>query len=275
MWLTIRPEELDIETKQIDTLFWSSILSKSQAIRKVLPKRADKVIGGNLFNALYQWNPKLKSDPPDPALAAWLNSTMTQPNFEQLRTKTVGDRNLSAAATVRLYKELTRPKESMIKTVAQIKENLEYMQTVESLTNQQHAGVDIVKQAQEKLGEVIRADYKDKPVIADTQEISLLTGQPVSIRNGRPDYSGYSTNYVNPQDQAIDNTIDDLAIASNIAGFDSPSRGAGLDRRSPRPLPAPDRPPRPRWSMKAGRCTFRPGPGAPCCRKGTERLMRP
>ena len=211
MWLTIKPEELDLETRQLDTLFWSIILGKSSNIRKVLPRRADKVIGGDIFNALYQWGPRLKQDPPDLALSAWLSNTMQQSSFTKLRTKTVGDRNLAAAATIRLYRELMRPQNSTIKAVATMKESLAHIEVITD-TTQATPMLDAVKEAQEKLGEAI----KDS-VVTNANKHFMATNP-----------------MMNPPDtqdsiKALENTIADLDMAKGIADFNGSSKSANLD----------------------------------------------
>lgn len=150
-WLSIKPAELNVKARQLDGLFWSSIAGRTPQIRKLLPRRVDKVAGGDIFNALYQWEPTLRDDPPDSALAAWLEQTMKEPKFKELRTKTVGDRHVAAGATLALYRELMRPQDSPLKSVLQIKHHLDQMEAIDA-EHQEQAQQQAQEQAEASEG---------------------------------------------------------------------------------------------------------------------------
>ena len=150
----IKPEQLVLECKALDTLYWSSTISSINGLQKVMPRNVDKVMGGDLFNALYHWNPKLKDDPPDVALAAYMEKVMDSMDFMELRVRTMGDKNLAAAGAVRLFRELMRPGESDIKGCLNIKNALDNASTMG-----EEAGKivgDAIKEAQQGMADSIK-----------------------------------------------------------------------------------------------------------------------
>lgn len=163
-WIDIRPPELNLKTRTLDTRFWCSILSKREGLRKLLKRRADKVVGADLFNSLYHWQPELKEpdEQPDPALAAWLRREMDSEAFNKLRRHTMGDQHKSAAAAVRLYQELMRPQESEFKTIAQTRDHVEQLDAMLGDVPQAEAAKQAIRAAQEKLAESI--DKSASPV---------------------------------------------------------------------------------------------------------------
>jgi len=155
-WIRIRAEELDLETTKLDAAFWSSVLSRSQGLGKVMPKRVDQVLGGDLFTALYDWEPTLKAEPPDPAMAAWLTKTMEDVSFQSLHFDTMGDKNLAAAAAVRLYRELMRPQQSELKAIAQTKDHIDQVEAMTADMPGAEQSLEALKQVQQQLAEGLK-----------------------------------------------------------------------------------------------------------------------
>ena len=207
-WLDIRPEELTMEARSLDTMFWSSIVDKRPAVRKAMPKRAQKVVGGDLFQSLYQWDPKLKDEPVDSALAAWISNRMSEPSFQQLRNKTMGNRNLAAGASVRLYRELMRARESQFKAIVNTKDSLDSMEQLLGDTPAAQGAIDAIKKAQQELAEGIKQDQ-----LPSTNEY----GQFAASEEGQA------------ASKAVENVLGDLEVSAGMSDFDQSSRGADLD----------------------------------------------
>lgn len=145
-WIDIRADELCHQSTRLDAAFWSSLLTRREELRKVLPKRADKVTGGDIFSLLYYFDPVLKEETPDPALTAWLKRAMKNPDVQGLREKTVGDKTLAASGAIRLYREMMRPKESQLKVIVQLKDNQETMEALGANTPETEKMIDDLRQ---------------------------------------------------------------------------------------------------------------------------------
>lgn len=161
MWLKIYPDELQLEARSLDCSFWSHTLDKHPSVRKRMPRRSDKVIGGDLFNLLYKFDPEVVGEPSDAALSAWLKSRLELPEFQEIRTRTVGDKHRSALTAVRLFQELMRPKDSTFKAVAEAKSNRSLAATFADDNEQAAAAVEAIKSVQENLGEMIKEQTPD------------------------------------------------------------------------------------------------------------------
>jgi len=193
-WINIRPEELVHEVSRLDTAFWSSLLSKEQGLRTILPRRADKVTAGDLFTMLYQWNPQLDDEPVDPALKAWLERAMENPSIRELREKTVGDRMLSSSSSIRLYRELMRPQESQIKTIVQLKHNLDTLKALD----QSEQGQETMARLQQQMADEYQ-DMSDKDVLGEISMAADNTAQDLDAAKEMAGISGYS---INPDDMS-------------------------------------------------------------------------
>jgi len=75
-WLDIKPSDLQLRANRIDTRFWQQALDDNITSKKKFPRRADKVIGNDIFDMLWHFLPRVRLDPDDPALAAWLSQQM-------------------------------------------------------------------------------------------------------------------------------------------------------------------------------------------------------
>lgn len=155
MWFKIKPSEVQLRSKTIDLNYWTGALDKYPIVRKKLPRKADKVIGADLFNALFQWEPEIKENPDDPAMSAWLKKELATPAMDALRRETMGSRNLSAFGAIKLYQELNRPRDSAMKTIADTKNNLDTIKAMVGEVAQAQAAIDAIQQAQGKIGEAI------------------------------------------------------------------------------------------------------------------------
>jgi uncharacterized protein with von Willebrand factor type A (vWA) domain len=116
-WQRFRPEELETLARSLDCLVWSRVLDKNEAIRKRLPRRADKYAGADIFQTLFQFEPKLKGEAIDPAMNAWLAAQLSSPAIRKLRESVMGDANKASFAAIKLFSELMRRKESSLKTI--------------------------------------------------------------------------------------------------------------------------------------------------------------
>ena len=264
-WLSIKPSELDIKARQLDGLFWSSIANKTHQIRRLLPRRVDKVAGGDIFNVLYQWNPELRDSPPDPALAAWLKQTMQSPKFKQLRAKTVGDRHVAAGATLALFRELMRPKNSPLKAVLELKHHLDRMEAIDasqqeeqqeqqqaseqepSSPNPQDAGNmqgdgesnEPATSEQASNSNSGTSSGASSPSLAPSPAVQAIKQVQQTLaesfeRDGLPEMNKYgrfsdTREGGSEQGQAIENTLADLEVTEELSAFDAGGNGSSLD----------------------------------------------
>lgn len=166
MWLRIAPEDLETISKRIDCTFFVNTLDKYESVRRKLPKRSDKIAGGDLFQSLFQWEPELRDIALDPAFHAWMNKQFDSPEIKTLRYRTMGDDNASVFAAVRLYQELMRPKESPFKTVMESKNNMDILQATSHMTPEIEKAM---RDLQEALAGDIREGTLDEPV--ETKQI--------------------------------------------------------------------------------------------------------
>lgn len=134
MWLRIAPEDLETIAKRIDCQFFVNTLDKHASARRKLPKRSDKLAGGDLFQSLYLWDPELRDEALDPSFHAWMKQKFDTPDIKTLRNRTMGDNNASVFAAVKLFQELMRPRESPFKTVMESKNNMDTLQATGRMT---------------------------------------------------------------------------------------------------------------------------------------------
>lgn len=193
-WINIRPEELVHEVSRLDTAFWSSVLTKEQGLRNILPKRADKVTAGDLFTMLYQWDPELKDESPDPALSGWIAKALQDPAVQSLRQDTVGDRMLSSSSAIKFYRELMRPNTSQIKTIVQLKHNLDTLKALDSSEQAQNT----MRQLQEKMADEYK-DMSDKDVLGNIGTAAENTQDDLEVAKQMAGIDGYS---INPEDMS-------------------------------------------------------------------------
>lgn len=125
--LGIRPEEYCTEATDLDTLYWESVRTESPLMQEAFPGRGDSVIGGDLFNTLYQYNPQVRPDPPDNRLARLLGRVMQTTAWMDLHQATQGDPKLSAAGTLNMKRHLDEvpdndPGRKMLERLARLKD---------------------------------------------------------------------------------------------------------------------------------------------------------
>jgi len=203
----IKPDELVHQTTKLDTMFYGSVVNNSKNIQEVLARRVDKITGADIFQALYQWEPHLKDSSPDTALSSWLDKTIKTQSFKELRATTVGDRNLAAGASITLFRELMRSKESIFKAVLQTrhsKDQLEAMPLDETTLSNLEAKIS---EAQQKLADMIDGDS----TTAENPQ------SPDKMGGLSPDSSAITT--------AISQTNATMTMASELAAFDAATGG--------------------------------------------------
>jgi len=154
MWLRINPDEFQHKASKLDAFFWTSTIDKHPVVRKRMPRRVDKVAGGDIFNLLYQWVPEIKEDPSDEALTAWLKAQLARPDIQQLREKTMGDAALSAVTSVKLFQQLMRPRESVFKQILEVRNSLDTAKAYDIDVAREAEGA--IKAVQSKLAELIK-----------------------------------------------------------------------------------------------------------------------
>jgi len=147
MYLKIGLNELQLDSQKLDIAYYLRMLDKYASTRKRLPQRADKVTGADLFNLLYQWEPKIRDNPSNPALAGWVRGQMKGPGLRELRAVTMGDAAKSALAAVKLFQELNRAKESTFKSA---KDSQNLVDEAEQFLPEM---LDEVRELQEKQGQ--------------------------------------------------------------------------------------------------------------------------
>lgn len=160
-WLSIKPDTLVHEAKRLDCLHWLSALKQNREVSSYMSRHTDRMIGADLFNALYQWKPKLRSvdESPDPALTAYIKKLLETGVFNKLRNYCIGDAPLASGAAYRLFKELRENKEPTLEAVSELKNNIDKMESMapeDSDTNEQYQEtMEIMHQAQSNLAKGI------------------------------------------------------------------------------------------------------------------------
>ncbi|KKL78310.1 hypothetical protein LCGC14_2026120 [marine sediment metagenome] len=154
MWLRIAPEDLETISKRIDCRFFVNTLEKYDSARRKLPKRSDKIAGGDLFQSLFQWEPELRDEALDPAFHTWMEDKFKDSAVRTLRSRTMGDNTASVFASVKLYQELMRQRESPFKTVMESKNNMDVLKATGKMTPE-------LEQAMRDLQEALAQDIKD------------------------------------------------------------------------------------------------------------------
>lgn len=151
-----REQEMETVVKPLDLLNWSRVLDKNEGVRKRVPRRADKYAVGDMFQILHQFNPVLKDEAVDPAMAAWLKAEMAAPEIQELRSKVMGDGKKSAFAAVKLFSELMRRNESALKSVLTTNTQLELTKALASKSPEMAAQTEkMIKKVQQQLADQI------------------------------------------------------------------------------------------------------------------------
>jgi len=211
--IRLSPDDMVMECHSLDTLFWSSILDKGKSLQKMFPRKADKVVGGDLFTSLYHWNPQVKSDPDDKASAAYISRLMKSAEYEELRAKTKGDKYRSAAGAVRLFRELMRPQESDLKSVLESKHWQDRTELMFSTQEAQDIAMEPLREVNREL-----ADYIEK---SGSDSLGGLE---------RNKYGQFSvTAECQNQYKALNAINDDMGNAEELSAFNQPSGGMSLD----------------------------------------------
>ena len=226
-WLNIKPDEINVESRSLDTLHWSRLAENNEGLRKIMPLRQDKVIGADLYRSLFEIAPTIKDEPVDTALAAWLQEHLEEPEIKKLREETMGNKNLSAAGAMRLHKELLRRRESDYKRVTEIRKNQE---TISNLYRDAETGkldpagevaMQAIKEAQQQLADKIR-EHREQ-----AKASTPGSGKPVGNDETQ---AGMELEAVK---ESMANVTQDIQAATEMAAFDGGmSRGMSLDNSS-------------------------------------------
>ncbi len=216
-WLDIKPTDLQLRASRTDCQFWLSTLDVNDNVKKRFPRRADKVVGNDIFDMLWHWLPRVRLDANDPALAAWLSQQMRGKGVADLRRKTVGDANKAALAAVRLYQELNRPHSSVLKMLTKMKDNLD---TVEAAAAQEdvedNEASDAIKEMQQLIADKIDQEL---PQIYSSGQGEEIDSQAMAAMN-----------------EAAKTVAEDLDDVSEFASILAPGRGFDLSDQSSRIL---------------------------------------
>jgi len=210
---TVKPDETITECRLLDTMYWGSVVHGIKGIKKVMPRRVDKVMGTDLFLSLYHWNPVFKGDSPDVALTAYMQRIVDTPEFKKLRSKTVGDKHRSTAGAVRLFRELMRKNKSDLKSLLEAKHAKD---TTEAMSSPDI--YDILKDGLDK-AEYGMAEYiKSSPF----NNKSIQPGQRIANPSQYDTESGATT-------KSLDTVDADIEAAAELSDFHPPSKGYNLD----------------------------------------------
>jgi len=99
----IKPAELVTKADDIDCRFWEITLDDTPTAREQFADRPAAVVGGDLFNSLYQYTPEIKDkQSPDSYRADWIKKLMDSSSFMELHSATQGDDILAAAGAINL-----------------------------------------------------------------------------------------------------------------------------------------------------------------------------
>lgn len=187
-WTEFNSKDLNLNTRALDTRFWSQTLRTYPFLKGTFKDKVNRLVGADLFNALYGWHPTIKDTPPDKAIAAWLRMFMQTEQFEMLKLKTQGDQCLAAAGAIRLFTELMRPKESVLKQAMQLANNLDQMKAL--TTNQQvlEAGEKAINKIQQQMAQSIEGNKgKKSDQLRDELEQLALDNAPERLLSEKLD----------------------------------------------------------------------------------------
>ena len=224
-WIRINTEEFSHETSRLDAMFWSSVLDRSAELSKRLTPRAAKVIAGDLFKGLYDWEPKLKDDPPEPAVAEFIHQLCERATFKKLRHKTVGDKYLAAASAGRLYRELMRTKEGRKNDLATIADLKAQIDTFKAMADPDD---ESTKQAIETLKD---AEKELAASMAASAQIHIGRFS-ASDKNRKTDEEIDKASKGKHTDSSVEAVLEDMEAAEELADFDETAeggKGRGID----------------------------------------------
>jgi len=199
-WIKYHTDEFTHDVSKMDALYWSGIVDKSDTLKGKLPRRADQIIAGDLFESLYDWSPRLKhdEDSPNPAIAEYIRQLGTNPDFKKLRERTVGDKTRASASASRLYRELMRSRlgeKSDLSTMADFKDRVD---TYEDMGDADNPAVAALKAAEQAMADQFRE-----------QGIGELTDE--GLDNGKAELIH----------QALTNTDSAMQMTEDLVGFES------------------------------------------------------
>lgn len=134
MWISIKPENLQIKATELECYRWLGTLQKYPSIKKQMPRKSDRIIGADLFNILHQWEPTLVDEPTDSALATWLEQKLGTEDLNNLRKRTMGSSGASTMGAVKLMQELLRSKNSNFKAIAELAAKQEALKGIKDVS---------------------------------------------------------------------------------------------------------------------------------------------
>ena len=123
----------------------------------------DQTIAGDLFEALYDWDPQLKGsdDNPSPAVAEFVRQLREQDGFKTLRQQTVGDKARASAGAARLYREMGRTSQGQKSTLSTIADFKDRVDTFDALTDDPN---DSTIQSLREAEKVMAEQYKEQGI---------------------------------------------------------------------------------------------------------------
>ena len=159
MWISIKPEDLQLKTSQLECYHWLSTLQKYPSTKKKMPRKSDRVVGADLFNILNQWEPTLKEESTDHALTAWLEQKLLPPELTSLRKRTMGSAGASTMGAVKLMQELLRAKDSNFKAIVELAAKQEALKGIKEVSPE---GYEKLKEQFDKVNQALADQIKEQ-----------------------------------------------------------------------------------------------------------------
>jgi len=217
VWLSIKPEHLQLDANRLDCLYWQRVLDKHPILKKKFPRKTDRTIGNDLFRMLYAWEPELCDEPSDIALATWISERLDTPAIKELRRRTTGNQSVAAFAAIKMQQELLRRRESNFKAITEIHEQIEAIKSIDSDSEQLQDSIDKIEQIQQVIAEQIKTE--DKLANADSQAI---TQADVDSQN-----KGLTENF--QIENAAKNVLNDLDGVDELVNLTKPTNEYSLE----------------------------------------------
>lgn len=128
----IHPDELVTDASLLDCLYWDSVRDGQEVARTAFPDRPSTVVGNDLFNTLFHYNPSVKDGVRGKALSALMESSA----WMQMHTNTMGDGDLAGSATVALRSHLQESPEGekLMQDLNQAEQQKEALEALEEMS---------------------------------------------------------------------------------------------------------------------------------------------
>ncbi len=135
-YFNIKPSELATEANALDCHFWEAVRADEKAAQNAFPDRAAAVVGNDLFNTLYHYQPRIREDAPEAHRAKALQKLMDSSEWMQLHDATMNDEQLAAAGAVTLRDQIKLDPEAdkVMDNLEEIEREQEKLEALEAIS---------------------------------------------------------------------------------------------------------------------------------------------